>query len=193
MRFSDRALVIGTAACVHDDLAAFQLLPAAPYEVFIVNEAFRFVSSWDHWVSLHPEKMAGWREEAAAMGRATYYRGIMLPDLDPDDWDAAIKKGRPVDFPHTRHDWRVPKCDTSGSSGLFAARLAIRAGYGRVVLAGIPMDNSPHVGRTEPWADRDGFAAAWIAAEQELNGKVLSFSGWSSGFLGKPTSQWWCH
>jgi hypothetical protein len=178
---------------VTEDLRNFEHLSAQPYEVFIVNEAFRFVESWNYWVSLHPEKMAGWRKQASELGRTSYHRGIMLPDLDPDDWANAIKRGSPVEFPHTRHEWRVPGCSSSGSSGLFATRLAIRMGYGRVVLAGIPMDQSPHVGRTEPWTDRNEFVAAWGAAEQELKGKVRSMSGWSSGLLGTPTEQWWCH
>ena len=192
IKFSGRALVVGTGECVIDDLASFMLLPRMPFEIFIVNEAFKFMPEWDHWCSLHPERMTGWRKAATALGRTLTMRSTHLPDLDADDWEAAMRKGDRVDFPHQRHDWRVSGVSSSGSSGLFATRLAIRFGYDKVVLAGVPMNRSPHHGRTEPWEDSREFSVAWSAAERELHGKVRSGSGWTRDLLGEPTKHWWC-
>ena len=190
-----RALVIGTAQSMPHDLARFALtgLQEFTHEVFIVNEAFRYVARWDHWVSLHPERMVAWRSEAMDQRGWRAMAPIHLPDLDPDDWDQLARKAGGIHFPHQRHAWRVEGAtgEQSGSSGLFATRLAIRFGYGRVVLAGVPMDTSPHVLSTAPWTDRERFVAAWSAAERELKGKVRSLSGWTREFLGEPTLHWW--
>lgn len=198
IKMSGRALVIGTAATVMDDLREFQTLARCgfDYEIFVVNEAFRFWPQWDHWVSLHPEKMKRWRREADMIGRGHVGSPIHLPDLDLDDWDALCRKGDPVDFPHQRHPWRVEGAagdEPSGSSGLFAARLALRFGYDKVCLVGVPMTSTPHHERLDPWVDASRFTAAWRAAERELEGRVRSFSGWTRTFLGVPTLQWWSH
>lgn len=198
IKLSRRALVVGTAATVMDDLVSFAKIADAglDYEIFVVNEAFRFFPEWDHWVSLHPEKMKRWRREASGMARGSLSAPVHLPDLDPDEWDAVCRKGDPVDFPHTRHPWRVdgaPGDEPSGSTGLFATRLALRFGYDKVCLVGVPMTSTPHHERSDPWVDAPRFTAAWRAAERELKGRVCSYSGWTRTFLGEPTLQWWSH
>ena len=192
---SRRALVVGTAGCVFNDIARLTLhgFTDRTHDIFIVNEAFRFMARWDHWVSLHPERMVAWRSEAMHTNGRHALAPIHLPDLDPDDWDQLASRAGGIAFPHQRHAWRVEGAtgEQSGSSGLFATRLAIRFGYERVILAGVPMDTSPHALSAEPWMDRDRFIAAWSAAERELKGKVRSMSGWTREFLEEPTLHWW--
>jgi len=78
----------------------------------------------------------------------------------------------------------------AGTSSLFAVRVALGKGYERVILAGVPMDNSgrffdppnaPHVWPHEvdrgPWQ---------LAAQDECAGRVTSVSGWTAQLLGEP-------
>jgi hypothetical protein len=84
-----------------------------------------------------------------------------------------------------------------GTSSLGAALVAIGLGYERVVLCGVPLDNTPHNGQPH-WRkcnfeneaagsatdDRDGY---WKRAIQEgFEGKVRSMSGRTAAWLGRP-------
>jgi hypothetical protein len=82
--------------------------------------------------------------------------------------------------------------NASGSSGLFAVKVALEAGAERVVLAGVPLVASArHVERpVGPWHERDSFVDAWHIAEPHIAGRVKSMSGWTREFLGSVTEDW---
>jgi hypothetical protein len=96
--------------------------------------------------------------------------------------------------PDTHVDVVPARLDQSGSSGLFAVRIALDVLKARrVVLAGMPMDDSPHVydaGR------RSGpsfvpYRPEWRrAARDEFGGRVRSLSGWTADLLGRPDPEW---
>lgn len=67
-----------------------------------------------------------------------------------------------------------------GSSALQAVFLAKRLGYGRIVLAGVPLSGRYFV----------DFVPQWIAARNELYPVARSMSGATWALLGAPESEW---
>ena len=89
-----------------------------------------------------------------------------------------IEKHPGVDFVHeTIH---------GGSSGLFAALLAVKLGYENIVLCGIPLDNEGNF-YDPPWVN-DRFSnkkfRGWKTSD--LHGKITSMSGWTREYFGAP-------
>lgn len=168
-------LILGAAASLWSDLAA---LGDWSGPVMAVNRAGAFYPGrLDHWVSLHPEQFDGFIDERRTRG----------PLFDGLTWSLDAADG-------VRIDRVVTDLELSGSSGLFAVRIALhRLGHDRVVLAGMPMDDSPHfydAGR------RSGpsfvpYRLEWRrVARDEFAGRVRSLSGWTADLLGRPDPAW---
>jgi hypothetical protein len=130
----------------------------------------------DIWCSLHPDKMAGWREARARAGYPAASRHIghvAAPGVD---------EGR---------EYRFAGQPSSGSSGLFAVKIAIDDGCERIVLAGVPM--SPELGHHndgKPWDECNVYLPAWEWAMPIMRDKVRSMSGWTAEKLGRPDADW---
>ena len=83
----------------------------------------------------------------------------------------------------------------NGSSALGACLTSVHLGYDEIVLAGVPLDNSPHNGEP-PWRrctfEQDcttsggGPHLAWKEAIKTFGGKVKSLSGQTREWLGEP-------
>lgn len=192
-----KALIVGSGWSVGPDLAVASLAryTSAPgLQTFAVNESYRLLNRVDVWCTLHPEKLEGWREDARIRGLDLSQTLFFVPELDADDI-AVIMKGKGYANDWIPHWWRWNGhgSDSSGSSGLFAVGVAFSLGCEKVLLAGVPMDKQRHWNGTEPWADRDRFAAAWSAVKHRLEGRVRSLSGWTRELLGGPDEQWWSH
>jgi hypothetical protein len=90
--------------------------------------------------------------------------------------------------------------DTGGASGLFAAQVAVLLGYEKIVLCGVPMDNSGHY--YDPLTPQDNnstmFNDVSITAWQEmaqiegLKAKIRSMSGRTMALFNAPTRAWLC-
>lgn len=166
-----RALVLGAAASLWSDLDA---LGPWPDVVIAVNRAgVAYQGRLDHWVTLHPEFLAGWLTERGGT---------------PVTWCQRAHAGAPVDIVPQR----IPP---HGSSGLFAVRIALRIlGARRVVLAGMPIDDGPHfydAGGVRSGPSFTGYRPEWIRAHrQEFGGRVRSLSGWTRMRLGAPDREW---
>jgi hypothetical protein len=82
-----------------------------------------------------------------------------------------------------------------GTSGLNAVYLGLKLGYGNIVLAGVPLDDSGHFFEA-PWCksnftrevpDRNDGLRHWARANREIfNGRVKSLSGRTAQLLGTP-------
>lgn len=162
-----KALVVGSADCVWDDLAA-----VSPWDgvVIAVNRAaIHYPGRVDHWATLHPENFAAWKAERAALGGNT----------DMRTWARlhASMYGATDRF----HGWG------GGTSGLYAASVAIlglRAD--EVILCGVPIEDRPHFDHDDPWPQARTYRGAWQGRELEMRGKVFSMSGWTRELLGPP-------
>lgn len=168
-------LILGAAASLWTDLAGLGDWPGA---VMAVNRAGAFhAGRLDHWVSLHPDRLGGFMAERERAGRA----------IDCTTW---CQRGDP----ETRVDVVPQALGCSGSSGLYAVRIALGILKAqRVVLAGMPMDGGPHFYDT---GRRSGpsfvpYRPEWRrAARDEFAGRVRSLSGWTADLLGRPDPDW---
>lgn len=161
------ALVIGGAACVWDDLRA--LGPWGGLVVVVNDVGACYPHRIDHWATLHPEKLAGWR-----MGR--WKRG---GNGDYTTWSR--RNPELVD--------RIISGWSSGSSGMLGVGVALDVGAENVVLAGIPMGSEGHFFSPDPWGAFETHRPAWEKRIDVLRGRVTSMSGWTRELLGAPELQ----
>lgn len=174
-----KAIVVGSAPCVFDDLAA-----APKWPMIVVNWAgIRHLGPIEFWASIH---------------RKLIYKGIeMRREADGDmDFTAFIKLPKRQRLQHVPPPTRVVEAKQllgSGSSGLFAVEIALRMGYERLVLCGIPLTGTTtiqesgeeeRVRKGQPFIET--FHDAWIRNFELLSPHVRSMSGWTREFLGDP-------
>jgi len=179
--FHGSLVILGGAACVWDDLLLFnntlglQLRP----DYMAVNDIGQY---WQnplaHWVTLHPEYMPGWMRF-----RLGHYYG--------DGRKPIVHSARPD--PGVDVHWDVPT--SGGTSGLFGCLVALALGYEKIILVGMPMDNSHHF-FDPPWQSNASFEdnpnkLEWIGAKDRIfKDKVRSMSGRTRQWLGVPTEDW---
>jgi hypothetical protein len=155
--------------------------------VFAVNDAAaQYPGPLAAFVTLHPEHLPRWLGARRAAG---------LPDPDrvvvPHDSQLPTQDARDCAAGHERADYRWPGMNASGSSGLFATKIALEAGHDRVVLCGVPMEAArAHFFNTALWAEVDAFRGAWGIALPHLRERVRSMSGWTAELLGTPSTEW---
>lgn len=177
-------LVLGGADCLHSDLEAYK----GPVDgVVTANDA---VAEWsgnvDAAVSLHPQffEQKGWLAARNDRGYSAPRRVIGHTEGE------RVIGMRGVNVPGLEFtEYRFPGQERSGSSGLFAAKVAlIDLDFDRVVFCGVPMTASPHFWdeRKEPWKSADGFRGGWLAVADEYRARMASMSGWTRILLGGP-------
>lgn len=176
VRHGRRVLVLGGAACLWDDVE--RALALAEFDAVVAcNEA---AASWpgelDALVTLHPSKLSRWLKQRRTDTKAPAPGEIV-----------SFKAGNGI----TRVvDYRWAGASTSGSSGLYTAKVALEMGFERAVLCGIPVTQEPHFFDGRPWRDAPKFRSAWKFALPHLRDNVRSMSGWTSELLGVPTAEW---
>lgn len=188
------ALVLGGASCLWSDVSAFLGGEGAEIAkrtvcgpgglcqgVVACNDAgAEWPGDLDGWVSLHPQFFTrkGWLEKRQGPPPKRIFAHHAA--------DKAVHRGRyPVGIEFT--DYKFPGQERSGSSGLFAAKVAlIDLGFDRAVLCGISMDPRPHFFDHEGWRSAEGFRSAWLAVPQEYRDRMRSMSGWTRTLLGAP-------
>lgn len=171
------ALILGGASSVWDDAAEAMAL-VEPDAVFAVNDiGTRWAGPLAAWCTLHPEHMAAWRAERARRG---------FPDASEH---VGHEMGQPGIDRAT--DYRWPEMTGSGSSGLFAVKVAMEAGFDRIILAGVPMAaEGAHFFDASPWGDVGSFLDAWRIAMPRITPHVRSMGGWTKDLLGSPSVEW---
>lgn len=161
------ALVIGGAGCVWDDLRA--LGPFSGTVVAVNDIGAYYPHRFDHWATLHPEKLAGWRMERWRRGG----------NGDYTTWS----RRNPELVDHILSGW------SSGSSGMLGVGVALEMGAEHVTLAGVPMGPEGHFFDPAPWEDCMKYREAWEKRADALRGRVASMSGWTRNLLGGPELQ----
>lgn len=166
------AVVLGGAAGAWDELArASQIQPVR--HIFAVNDAaMHYPGHIDAFVTLHPEKLSGW------LGAR---RTASLPE------PASVIGHAPHELVTEVVDYQWPGQPGSGSSGLFAAKIALERTALPVVLCGVPMQaDRAHFFNDQPWDEVKQFIASWEwAASRGLLDRVRSMSGWTAELLGR--------
>lgn len=197
------AVVLGGASCVWRDLAVLETMVGGwwPGGFVIVNDlGCVWPRRIDVWATVHPEKLLtriGWRDPA---GRRDGWLGRRLAAGLP------VPRMLHSIMKDSRYKWtwngedrlRKSKQWASGSSGLFAIKAALEAGFRRVVLCGIPMDTRPHFPESivhnpdRQWSSARSHWNAWTttAVEPRLRATTRSLSGRTRATFGAPTLDW---
>lgn len=180
-------LVLGGASCLQDDLDAY----AGPIDgVVACNDAGTiYPGPLDAWVSLHARyfESKNWLAERERAGFEPARRLIghheAIPSIELHCPDLAKKiVAKHYCFPgHAR----------SGSSGLFAAKVAlVDLKFDIAVLCGIPLTATPHFfdPPSKPWNPAIQYRSEWMNVPKEWRDKMRSMSGWTSVLLGPPSN-----
>jgi|1_EtaG_2_1085319.scaffolds.fasta_scaffold06321_1 hypothetical protein len=171
-------LIVGPGACAFDDLGSY---PWVDHDVMVVNLMGVFFPEFDHWTSIHSE---------------VFHTMERLRFTEP--WRFGTKHG------YERHTKQGSKTEVpvnywpiSGHfapvSGVTAAIIGVALGYDRVVLAGIPADDSGHFygfhgegARVIDHGEQSSKEAWSRCREEYFEGKVTSLSGNTREWLGSP-------
>lgn len=169
------AIILGSGEC--GDCEVLRALPRVD-AVYAVNDtAAEFPGRLTAFVTLHPEKLPAWLGKRKALGL-------------PEPREVVAHQAHELVTRVVDYLW--PGMNSSGSSGLFAAKVALKddPDWG-VLLCGVPMDRA----RTQYTESKfheevGGFLDAWQIALPYLRERVRSMSGRTAEWLGRPDSTW---
>lgn len=174
---SGTLLVIGSAACVWDDLQRYDHLHQG--DRMAVNDMIAYYpEDYLQWgVTLHPDKLTAWR---------------LLRDF------RTRKRHKPSVKIHSARstslvDYVWPLHNNGGTSGIFGAIIGLLMGYERIILVGIPCDDSPRF-FDPPWKNHILFGAENVLKEwpelikgvPEAKERITSLSGRTREIFGEP-------
>lgn len=169
-------LVLGGGASVWQDVERAKALGWFSGVVACNDAGVDWPGALDAFCTLHPNKMQAFRDKREAKRHPAAKVYIAHQD------DKGVDRIEP---------YRWPEMKTSGSSGLYATKIALELGFDRIVLCGVPLTNEAHYFDSKAWKQAETFKAAWLAVMQtRLIGRVKSFSGWTAEQLGTPDAQW---
>jgi hypothetical protein len=167
--------VVGDGGSAVEDLLVFRAYNV-PAEYVAVNLAGRLLEHLgirvDHWATLEPQFFAA---ESRRLGDA----------LAKHTGEDLVETG--FDFYWSK---RPPGWD--GTGGLFAAKIALAMGFERIVLCGIPMDDSGHwYSKNDDTRGLEIFIQPWVdfATRLDVINRVRSLSGRTRQLLGAPTRE----
>lgn len=173
------AICLGGAACVWDDVLAWEAEYGHPWDGIVVA-ANDVGAHWPrvlhHWVTLHPNRLLRWQGLRTRHGFPNGYQ----------TWGG--KRRGEVAGMQFVEPWGT------GSSGMLAAQVAYLVGCRRVVLCGIPMTPTEHFSESgerfgPTWYAAAGHWRAWPPLKDRLY-FVRSMSGRTQALLGQPTRTW---
>ena len=181
--FKGLAVVMATGWSVWQDLAAFDPEARGADVIAINNMILHWKKRVHHGVSLHAEEPPLWRKLRQQYGcdnshvTCHAYRASQDPQVMNCDYT-----------------WPMVGCCLAGTSSLFAVAVGLGLGYGRIVLAGVPLDAGGHF-YDPPGTVTKLFAGSprreWETANKIwFQDRVRSLSGWTRELLGEPTEEW---
>ena len=170
-----KAMVLGDAACVHDDASRAMLMFEPDAVAATNNMGINWPHRLDYWCTLHIDPCPDWPGMAEAARRRREAGGNR-----PQAW--AHKPGPGID--RWTPDWR-------GSTGLLTVKVLMEEGFTHIVLAGVPMTREGGYFYDEkPWTQVDRYRIGWMQHHAEIAHSVRSMSGWTRSILGEPTKDW---
>lgn len=172
-------LVLGSAQCLWADVDRALDLGEFKGVVAAKRAGVLWPGRLDAWVTLHPERVSKDIAERKSLGHPAAARVYCHEEV-----------GAFPGITHRTH-FRFKGQNTTGSSGLFAVKVAFELGYTRAVLCGIPLQSSEgRIGFGPFWVGSRHFQKGFIEALPHLKDRVRSMSGWTSEKLGMPTAAW---
>lgn len=178
------ALVLGGADCIWADVEAALLLGEFDAVVTCNDITARWPGPIAAAASLHAEKWQLWLAQRDRRGYARPERLFGHAEFTR----SVLKTDAAVEFTARHFDGQRD----SGSSGLFAAKVALEdLGHDRAVLCGVPMTaEARHFFDNKPWNGAVAHIPGWRQARPSIAGRLRSMSGWTQTFLGEPTADW---
>lgn len=190
------ALVIGCADGVWQEIAAAKAI--ARYDaIYCVKQiGIYYPEPFNVWATLHPEAMDDYE---AQRDKFNFPKGYQIVAPPKHELSASHKdKGNIA----RRVSYLIsPQSNASASSGIYGAQVALKDGFDRIVLAGVPM--SPEKGHFMPqsksvsgqtrgttWTGHAAFVVGMNEILPRMMGKVRSMSGYTQKVLGAPTKEW---
>lgn len=141
-------LVIGSAACVWEDLRRYDEKHAQQDRMAVNDMMAYYPGRLQYGVTLHGNKLPGWvfgQEYRATMG------GWPLLEVHSN-----------LHWPRIDQVWPLQR--DGGTSGIFGAIIGLLMGYDKVILAGIPADGSPRF-FDPPWQFHPQFSLEHVFVE----------------------------
>jgi hypothetical protein len=174
--FSGNLIILGSAEGVWKDYEKARKI-ARQFDVMVINFTTLFYTKpITHLVSLHHNYLSPLRE----------IRQKVFPAF-PHFHTHSNRPDKEVDF-----IWQFD--DYSGSSGLFATKIALVLGYNKIILCGIPITNGRNfyhpLDYVNPIGGRPNILSWQKAKDEMFNDKVKSVSGNTKEWLGEPTEEW---
>lgn len=178
-------LVLGGAACLHDDLAAY----TGPRDgVVACNDAGAlWPGELDAWFSFHAPYWVkkGWLSKRSEAGLPPARR--MFTCSHDDARRVSAETGLDIEQTNWAFPGQVAPDDASITSGIYAAKGAlIDLGFDRAVLCGIPMTATPHFFDDAPWMSAPRYAKRLRNIPPEYRAMIRSMSGRTRDFFGAP-------
>jgi hypothetical protein len=180
------ALVVGSAACVWDDVDEALSLGDFAGAVGCNDIGPVWPGRLDAHVSQHADLHRKWARERELQGLPPHKAVLIVAG-------GAQSEPRLSPAVTGETEYRFPGQKVSGSSGLFALKVAlIDLGFDRAVLCGVPMmDGAGHITNPgKPWSGAADHRAGWLEALPQINHRARSMGGWTSTLLGRPTAAW---
>lgn len=172
-------LILGSAQCLWRDVDAACEIGEFQGVVAAKRAGVLWPHEMDAWVTLHPDRLGASVAERAALGLPPVPR-LFAHETAPEI--PGIE----------RTTYRFEGQKRSGSSGLFAAKVALEdLGYDRAVLCGIPLTSEEkRLDYQHLWPGASNFRQGFIEALPRINHRLRSMSGWTMQLLGQPTADW---
>ena len=181
---SGALLIMGTGACLWDDLEAYDARHEG--DRMGINEASQFYPLMHsrplhHAVSLHPEFLWSYCVAPDFYGA---HRGFT-----PLQSHAQIRHRVPKTVQHPLNLWPLQR--DGGTSGPFGVLIGLLMGYERIILSGMPQDGSGYFynPKHQSYFHHDAYIVEWNRMRESvpmMNERVRSLSGITREMFGAP-------
>lgn len=183
LQYSGTLKIVCSARCLWDDL---EELGDVGGDVMAVNIAGAFYKGpVDHWCSAHPNFLM---KNCVPLKRRFYH----MPH-ETHIYTHSMRYTEGIDFV-----WDILR-GGGGTSGMFSTLVALTLGYDKIIICGMPLDDSGHFYESPyvPPFPQDLFetnkaARLWghhVNTIKKSN-KVRSMSGMTAHWFGKPDKRW---
>lgn len=174
-----RCLILGSALCLWRDIEGALELSEFEGVIAAKRAGVLWKGKLDAWVTLHPDRAANDIQERKRYG---------YPDAERVYSHNTTHKHSGITH---RSEYKFKEQNISGSSGLFAVKVALELGFTHLVLCGMPLSRDQgKLGVGPRWNDPRRFQMGFLEALPTIKEHVRSMSGWTAEQLGKPTAEW---
>lgn len=178
--YGGRLLIMGSAPCFWDDLAAYESLGLDHDRMAINLVGILYEGRYEHWASIHMDR---------PIFNPKHLRNSSVMKAVPEDLFPPFLMHGLLDAQDFAYGWDLPK---TGTSSRFGVEVGLRLGYDEIVLAGVPLnDDGYFYGPTNPQMDFGNpyMHKCWEEVSQDWGGRVTSMSGWTRELLGGPDAR----